>query len=186
MRLFVGLALSEEAKAALERLTLRLRAAEDGLRWSSPEQWHITLVFLGTVEREPLKGLQRGLRRLALPEVELRIDGAGTFERAGVLYAAVEVTAGLARLQQAVAKVVRASEIAMEERPYHPHITLARSRNRSGGRTLERLKRTLVQQRVRAVWTAGEFLLYESEISASGSRYRVVERYGLGERCSEG
>ena len=50
MRLFVGLAVDEAVKGTLERLTLRLRAKEDGLRWSTPDQWHVTLVFLGEVD----------------------------------------------------------------------------------------------------------------------------------------
>ena len=49
MRLFVGLAVDEAVKETLERLTLRLRAKDDGLRWSTPDQWHVTLRFLGNM-----------------------------------------------------------------------------------------------------------------------------------------
>lgn len=179
MRLFVGLALSEEARQRLERLTLRLRAAEDGLRWASPEQWHVTLVFLGSVESERSAELLRELGKVRSAAVSIEIDGLGTFDRAGVLYAAVEVGAELLELQRRVAEAVRGLGLPVEERAYRPHITLARSRNRSGLRTLGRLKPLLEQQRLRVGWRTDEFLLYESELSASGSRYRVQERFAL-------
>jgi RNA 2',3'-cyclic 3'-phosphodiesterase len=179
MRLFVGLALSDEAKQRLERLSLRLRAPDDGLRWSLQEQWHITLVFLGTVEASALKALLAELRQVRGLPVQLEIDGLGTFERAGVLYAAVEVTSGLARLQSAVDAAVRAAGVATEDRPYRPHITLARSRNRNGSHALQGMRGLLEQQRLRVGWVAQEFLLYESELSPTGSRYRVRERLPL-------
>ncbi|HEX3927826.1 MAG TPA: RNA 2',3'-cyclic phosphodiesterase [Gemmatimonadales bacterium] len=179
MRLFVGLALSDEAKTMLERVTLRLRGPEDGLRWPTVEQWHITLVFLGVVEDRERAVLLRALRKIRATAVSIEINGLGTFDRAGVLYAAVEITPGLLRLQQTVAETIRMSGFALEERPYKPHITLARSRNRGGSQTLQRLGAVLAQQRLQVSWTAEEFLLYESELSPTGSRYRVRERFAL-------
>jgi 2'-5' RNA ligase len=179
MRLFVGLALSEEAKQRLERLTLRLRAPEDGLRWTSAEQWHITLVFLGTVEDKERALLLRELGRVHAAAAAVRIEGLGTFDRTGILYAAVEVSPQLLHLQKRVAEAVRASGFEVEDRAYRPHITLARSRNREGSRALQRLKPALEKQRLRVDWRAEEVLVYESELSPSGSRYRVEQRFRL-------
>ena len=61
MRLFVGLAVDEAVKETLERFTLRMRAKDDGLRWSTPDQWHVTLVFLGEVDDEARARLVREL-----------------------------------------------------------------------------------------------------------------------------
>jgi 2'-5' RNA ligase len=179
MRLFVGLALSAAAKQRMEGLTLRLRAAEDGLRWTSPEQWHITLVFLGEVQDQERGLLVRELGKLRAAATPVVVEGLGTFERAGILYAAVEVGAALLSLQQAVGAAVKASGLAVEERAYRPHITLARSRNRSGLRTLRELHPVLERQRLRVEWVAEEFLLYASELSPAGSRYRVEQRVRL-------
>ena len=52
MRLFVGIPLAQEVIDALERLVRSLRSEGDGLRWASPESWHITLQFLGETSAE--------------------------------------------------------------------------------------------------------------------------------------
>ena len=178
--MFLGLALSDEARAAMERVSLRLRAADDGLRWSSPEQWHITLAFLGSVESVGESVLLRELRRIRLPAAPLEIDGLGTFDRVGILYSAVEVTPALAELQRATAEAVRASGLMLDDRPYRPHVTLARSKGRAGMQTLKRLRPMLEQQRPRVRWTATEFALYESQSSPGGSQYLVRARFALG------
>ena len=165
----------------MERLSLRLRGVNDGLRWSSPEQWHITLAFLGSVESAGESVLLRELRRIRLPPAALAIDGLGLFERVGILYAAVEVMPALAELQRATAEAVRASGLALEDRPYRPHVTLARSKGRAGMQTLKRLRPMLEQQRPCARWTATEFLLYESQPSPGGSQYLVRARFALAE-----
>jgi 2'-5' RNA ligase len=183
MRMFVGIALGEEARAALERLTLRLRTPEDGLRWSPPEQWHVTLAFLGHAEPRPLGDLQRRLKRLRLPSADLALEGLGSFENAGVLYAAVQTVGQLGTallgLQAAVAEAARSAGFALEDRPYRPHVTLARSRNPAGRRALRSLTEALARQPFETRWRTDEFLLYESRPSTSGSRYIVRQRYPL-------
>jgi len=179
MRLFVGLAVDEAVKEALERLTLRLRTKDDGLRWSTPDQWHVTLVFLGEVDDTASAGLVRELAEVRQPSVKLWIERVGVFERAGILHAEVEVSPELMRVYEAVAAAVRSAGLAVEERPYRAHITLARSRNRDGRKTIERLRRNAEQQKLSARWEAVEFLLYESQLSPGGSRYIVREQFAL-------
>jgi 2'-5' RNA ligase len=183
MRLFVGLAVSEAVKESLEALTLRLRAKDDGLRWSTPEQWHVTLVFLGEVEDDARAKLVQALRGIRGAALKLRMERLGVFERSGILYAEVEVSEELLRLYETVAAAVRRCGLEVEERPYRAHITLARARNREGRKTIERLRRAVEsreQHRLRASWSAEEFLLYESQLSPGGSRYVVRERFALG------
>lgn len=181
MRLFAGLAVGEDVKAALERLTLRWRAKDDGLRWSTPDQWHVTLVFLGEVHDEARGRLVREFRDIRQPALTLRLDGLGVFPRAGIFHAAVEVTPELLRLYEEVAAAVKRAGLEVEDRPYRAHITLARSRNRDGRRTVDRLRRAVEsrQQQLSQRWLAKEFLLYESQLSPGGSRYIVRERFAL-------
>jgi 2'-5' RNA ligase len=187
MRLFVGLAVDERVKETLERLTLRLRAKEDGLRWSAPDQWHVTLVFLGEVDDGARARLVRELAEVRQPVLTLRMERLGVFERVGILHAEVEVSTELLRLYEAVAAAVKRVGLEVEERPYRAHITLARSRNKDGRKTIERLRRTAEQQKLDGRWEAAEFLLYESQLSPGGSRYVVRERFALqGQRGGEG
>ena len=187
MRLFVGLAVDERVKETLERLTLRLRAKDDGLRWSTPDQWHVTLVFLGEVDDGARARLVRELAEVRQPALVLRMERLGVFERAGILHAEVEVSPMLLRLYEAVASAVKRVGLEVEDRPYRAHITLARSRNKDGRKTIERLRRTAEQQKLDGRWEAAEFLLYESQLSPGGSRYVVRERFALqGQRGGEG
>jgi 2'-5' RNA ligase len=179
MRLFVGLAVDERVKETLERLMLRLRAKDDGLRWSTPDQWHVTLVFLGEVDDEARARLVRELGEVRQSALTLRMEKVGVFERSGILHAEVEVSAELLRLHEAVAAAVRRVGLEVEERPYRAHITLARARNRDGRKTIAQLQRSAEQQRLSVNWKAAEFLLYESQLSPRGSRYVVRERFGL-------
>ncbi|HXS12477.1 MAG TPA: RNA 2',3'-cyclic phosphodiesterase [Acidobacteriaceae bacterium] len=183
MRLFVGLAIDETVKATLERMTLRLRAKDDGLRWSTPDQWHVTLVFLGEVDEEARTRLVRELAEIKRPALRLTIGRLGVFERAGILHAEVEVSPELLRMYEAVAAAAKRVGLEVEERPYRAHITLARARNKDGRKTIARLRRSAEQQRLSARWEAAEFLLYESQLSPNGSRYVVRERFALSERA---
>ncbi len=180
MRLFVGLAIADEVKQTLERVTLRLRAKDDGLRWSTPDQWHVTLAFLGEVGDEARGRLARELAEVRLAPVRLQMDGLGLFERVGILHGKVEVTPELLRLYEAVAAGVRRAGLEAEDRPYRAHVTLARSRNRDGRKTIERLRRASDQQRLNERWEATEFLLYQSKLSPKGSTYIVQGRFALG------
>jgi 2'-5' RNA ligase len=187
MRLFVGLAIDEAVKETLERLTLRLRAKDDGLRWSTPDQWHVTLVFLGEVDDAAHARLVRQLAELRHSAFMLRMERLGVFERAGILHAEVEVSPDLLRLYEAVAAAVRKAGLEVEDRPYRAHITLARARNREGKKTIARLEGSAEQQRLSVRWEASEFLLYESQLSPGGSRYVVRERFGFqGQANGEG
>lgn len=179
MRLFVGLEIADDVKDVLEHVTLRLRAKEDGLRWSTPDQWHVTLAFLGEVGDEARGRLVRELAEVRLPLVSLRLDGLGVFERVGILHAQVEITSELLRLHEVVTAAVKRLGLEVEDRPYRAHVTLARSRNREGRTAIERLGRTSVQQRLNERWQATEFLLYESRLSPKGSEYLVRERFRL-------
>jgi RNA 2',3'-cyclic 3'-phosphodiesterase len=99
----------------------------------------------------------------------------------------VEVSPELLQLYEAVSAAVRRVGLEVEERPYRAHITLARSRNKDGRKTIERLGRAAEQQKLDGRWEAAEFLLYESQLSPGGSRYVVRERFALrGQKGDEG
>lgn len=182
MRLFVGIALSTEATtAALERL--RERFASVDLRWSRPESRHVTLQFLGQASEEQLACVTARLREIRSRRVPVRIEGLGIFNRAGIFHAGVRLTPELLALQQRVLAATRPCGFAPELRPYHPHITLARSKGRNGGKALAALERAMEQSRpaLAAEFLAGEFQLFESFPEPEGSRYEVLARFPLQE-----
>jgi 2'-5' RNA ligase len=180
MRLFIGIplptAIAETIAAVINQL--RSKAAPDNLRWSTRESWHITLQFLGSTRPEQYECLTARLRQLHHAPVAVQLGGPGTFDRAGILYLDVHVTPELITLQQAVTSATAPCGFTPEDRAYHPHITLARRKGKSGGRELRSLKLEIRQPHIPG-FTPDSFLLYESVPTPEGSRYEVRERFPL-------
>lgn len=182
MRLFIGIALSSAATAVLTEMRERFAASGPDLRWSAPEGWHVTLQFLGSADEQQAECVKRRLREIRAQRVPVKIAGLDFFERAGVFFAGITLTPELLALQQEIAAAMRSCGFAPESRPYHPHITLARSKGRGGSRALLPLKKAVEKSRATldAAYTADEFLLYESLPRPEGSRYEVRARFPLG------
>ena len=175
MRLFIGIPLSAKVVDELTALTGRLKSPSDGLRWSASEGWHITLQFLGATSTEQYTCVANALRPIHHPAFEIQLEPPGFFDNAGVFFGGVKPSPALTRLQQLVTTATKPCGFVAEDRPYHPHITLARAK---GGRgPLKALKSHIVSTPRFSCFTASEFLLYESFPGRGGSRYEVRERF---------
>lgn len=163
--------------AQLGGVRARLERPGDGLRWQAPESWHITLQFLGATSPEQYACVLEKLGGVRAKAVPVRLEGVGFFDRAGVFFAGVKVSPALEALQKAVVAATSGCGFKPEDRPYHPHITLARNRGREDG--VRRLKARVGTAPEFAGFIASEFLLYESVPGASGSRYVVRARFAL-------
>ena len=108
---------------------------------------------------------------------EIQLEPPGFFDRAGVFFAGVRSSPELTSLQQQVVDATKPCGFVPEDRPYHPHITLAR--DKGGRHALRQLKARLKGKMQFSAFTASEFLLYESFPGPSGSRYEVRERFLL-------
>jgi 2'-5' RNA ligase len=175
MRLFVGIPLAAAAIGELSAAVERLRTHGDGLRWTAPESWHITLQFLGNTSPEQYECVVARLRGLDLPPAAIELEALGCFNRTGVIFAGVRVSPELLLIQQRVTAATALCGFVGEARAYQPHITLARSK----GKDRSRLKAKISRQTRFTSFVAGEFLLYESFLGAAGSRYEVREHFSL-------
>lgn len=179
MRLFVGMALDSAVADALKRLTAALRRKDDGLRWSNPDGWHITLQFLGSADQQTYECLLARLREINRPPFAIHLGMPDVFERAGVFHISVLPSQDLTALERHVVAATALCGIQPEDRPYHPHITLARGKGHDSGRGLHALQRHLEFTRALPYFTANEFLLYQSLPTPDGSRYEIRERFPL-------
>ncbi len=179
MRLFLGIPLPAPAVEELMRVSLRYRAADDGLRWSAPESWHITLQFFGNVEPERLACICEALRKLQHARVPVQLDSLGFFDRVGIFFAGVNLTPGLESLQQRVTAATLPCGFPPETRPYHPHVTLARSKAGTGARSFRALKERIRRSTVFTRFEASEYVLYESLPAPGGARYEIRDRFQL-------
>jgi RNA 2',3'-cyclic 3'-phosphodiesterase len=190
LRLFVGIPLAvataQDLITAVNHLrsTANQRAAANNLRWSAPESWHITLQFLGSATPQQYECVIERLRALCQPPVSIKLGAIGIFDRAGVFFVDVHVTSQLLALQQAVTAATAPCGFIPENRPYHPHITLARRKGKGGGGELRDLKLQIDRQPKASSFTAGFFVLYESIPTPEGSRYEIRERFSLDSRSS--
>ena len=152
-----------EAVAALERREVA------GLRWTRPEQWHVTLRFLGWME--DVEGVSDALARVRTPAVEAVVGPAvGRFGQR-VLHVPVD---GLADLAAEVVQLTAGMGEAPEDRPFAGHLTLARV---ARGARVD--LRPFAGQRVEGRWPVTELTLVESRLSPKGARYEVVARFTL-------
>jgi len=130
MRMFVAVRPPEpvldELAAALEPLRA---TAPDGLRWSPPAQWHLTLCFLADVPDERVPKLTERLRRATagVAPMELRLAGGGRFGDRTLWAGTAGDLAGLRKLASVVRRAARHCGLDVERRPYRPHLTLARA-----------------------------------------------------------
>jgi 2'-5' RNA ligase len=130
MRAFVALTPPQAVLAELAAVVDPLRAAHPDLRWTPTAQWHLTAAFLGEIDERVLPALIERLGRAARRHrpMPLGFEGAGRFgDRVLWIRVGGRVDA-LRRLAASVAAAARRTGIAVDDRPYRPHLTLARAR----------------------------------------------------------
>ena len=174
-RLFIAIRPPVEVR---DRLVDAMEAIE-GARWIDEENLHLTLRFVGEVERPAANDLAAALGRIAWPGFVLEVEGTGHFTRKGqptALWARVPASEPLEGLRHKIEAVCEAAGLGRETRSFTPHVTLARL-NRSSGPIGDWLARF---GDLRAgPWPVNEFVLYESHLGHSGAFYEVVEIYPL-------
>ena len=176
MRLFLAVPLSEDARAGVRALVSELPELPG--RAVNPENWHLTLRFLGSAAEDEAKRLTTALENASLGQVfDARLQGLGAFpraSRAAVVWLGVEAGADpLDRLAAQVEAAVQSAGFPPESRPFHAHLTLARLRPKRDIATLIDRHTTTVPLRVDRV------VLYRSHLGRGGPRYEALEEFPL-------
>ncbi|HEX9201814.1 MAG TPA: RNA 2',3'-cyclic phosphodiesterase [Acidobacteriaceae bacterium] len=168
MRLFLGLPVPDQFARSLAHIA-RATGLKDA-RWIPPGNIHLTLLFLGSVADDKLPAILHELDHLYPPKLHLRITRLGSFPRAGVLFAEVEPTSALLRLQADVAARMVRCGFPLDDRPYNPHITLARLR--AAPRLTDR--QLILPPSAPRIFDADCVHLYQSRTLPEGVRYEVL------------
>jgi RNA 2',3'-cyclic 3'-phosphodiesterase len=176
MRLFIGIGLPAPVAETLANSASRLITLSPAarIRWTPPANMHITLSFLGQVHPARLDVIQQALATIHAPRIRLELNGFGTFERAGVLFADVKPTPALLTLAEQVTTAMQNCGFPREVRPYSPHITLARFRDRIHLRSDAQDDPAFHQ-----TFAASEFRLYQSLTLPDGARYEIIRAFPL-------
>ena len=191
MRLFLAVMLPDDVRANILRVQERLRETmgENGIRWVSPEQFHLTLKFLGDTDAAELSAIAHAAQNAAeaIAPFTLSLSGVGAFPKRGnpqVLWIGVgEGVPHLTRLAECLERELEMRGYATETKPYHPHLTLARMKTREGEETVARTLPMLAGEPADAerlgAFPVHNFVLMESELNRSGPRYTVVKTFAL-------
>jgi 2'-5' RNA ligase len=180
VRSFFAVALPEVARAAAAGLAGRLREAErgEGVRWVRPEGYHLTLRFLGNVDRDAIAELAErvGEEISPSPPFAAHLGRASIFPSSRnprVIALAVEPEASLASLAEGIERVVVAAGFKPERRRFRAHLTLGRVRNRRFPAVGEAAAVDC------PTFPVEEVVLFQSDLQRSGAVYTPLERIAL-------
>ena len=174
-RLFIGI----RPPSAIRDALIDLMEGVDDARWQDENQLHLTLRFIGEVDTHRADDLAERLRMAIGADFALTIRGVGVFEkkrRVHTLWAGIEKTPELLRLQRRIERICIAAGLEPEHRKYHPHITLARCNLATG--PLEPFLARNAGLRL-GPWKAEAYILYEAFLRPEGSVYEPVVHYPL-------
>jgi len=169
---------------ALAQEVDRLRSVAPAVGWIRAENLHMTLKFLGHIPSETLARVEAGLAEAVADQGPLTVAfvGLGAFpsaERPRVIWAGVaEGSDALVTLQSRVEAALAEKEIPREERPFHPHLTLARVREPRQARPL--LSALMAREKVLFGHQAVSAIhLMSSDLHPQGARYTPLKAFPL-------
>ena len=184
-RTFIALDLSEVARTALRGELRRLARALPDVRFVDPDSLHLTLAFLGELDDDTLAAviaLAGEVARHTAP-FELALAGLGVFgppTALRVIWAGVGgETRSLLALQRRLAAALEAEGFPREQRPFSPHLTLARLKRPLDAAARQRLDKLLASPASKpasweARWRVADLRVMRSELAATGARYTAL------------
>jgi 2'-5' RNA ligase len=174
-RIFTGL----EIPAPISRELSMLRGGLPGARWIDPENYHLTLRFIGDVDDRLAHEVASTLGMVRRTELELRFEALSSFggRRPRALVATLAPTQALMDLQGEHERLLRRVGLDAEGRKYTPHVTLARLRESSSRQVADYLSaRTLFGL---PPFKVSRFVLFSSRASVGGGPYVIEAAYPL-------
>ena len=194
MRIFVGIELEEQVREKIARFLEGVRGFSPDARWVRPESLHVTLKFIGEQTEEQIAAITERLRGVAGENMEIRFQGYGFFPTAKaprVFWIGIQAGPALAALAGNIDASLAELKIPREDRPFSPHLTLARGGAGSGSpkwrkedgpnSTFAELQKRLAAMSALnfGTMTAREFFLYRSQLSPGGSKYTRLQSFSL-------
>jgi RNA 2',3'-cyclic 3'-phosphodiesterase len=174
-RLFTGV----EIPPAIGQSLAMMRGGLPGARWIDPENYHLTLRFIGDIDDALAREIAGVLGRVHRQAFDLRLDGLTSFggRKPRAVVAAVAPTAPLIELQAEHDRLLQRLGLEPEGRKYTPHVTLARLRDSSSRQVAEYLA---ARGHYRSsAFAVSRFVLFSSRASIGGGPYLVEEAYPL-------
>lgn len=180
----IGEQLAEQAERLIHELTARVAEAAPRARvtWLSGSRLHVTIRFIGEVDEARVPAITAALERpLGAPPFDLALAGVGAFPAKGpprALWAGIERgTVSLLAVEREIASRLSPLGLPREDRPYRPHLTLARVREAAGVRASQLLAG--LERSSLGTCHIDAITLFESRLGPGGSRYTVLLKTAL-------
>lgn len=178
-RLFVALDIDEAIKEQLATFRMDIRGAS----WVKPESLHLTLRFIGgQVDERQIPQIDQALQEIIAAPFPFHLQGVGVFPPSKrpprVLWAGIEAPPRLLTLQQSVESALLNLGFPHEERPFRPHITLARFKTPPPSDLIQRFLQEH-QEFMTVTMSAFEFKLISSTLTSQGPQYHTLGTYVL-------
>ncbi|HUA64485.1 MAG TPA: RNA 2',3'-cyclic phosphodiesterase [Alphaproteobacteria bacterium] len=181
LRLFLAIPLPEDVRAGIRRWQVELQPLlpPRAVRWTKPEQFHLTLKFLGNVPVANTEALSEAVRAVcdAAPPMRLRAEGAGFFPVARsprVLWVDIKSVDGLLMdFQRQLELAVGRFAEKQETKKFTAHVTVARL-EKLRSRETEKLGAAMTIGKTFGEWTAGEVFLIKSSLMPSGALHAIL------------
>lgn len=180
---FFAVKLPNETKTFLADWVEKNKETFPFQRWVHPEDYHITLAFLGFAEKDKLDAVKKQIKKVLNNQqaFSLTLHNAGTFgqkENPRIFWADTFPSEELSNLQKKVYNQVIDSGFVLDKKPFRPHITLARKWNDKNPFNPSRLGEILRTTGDTFSFNINEVVLYETHLDKN-PKYKIVDLYRL-------
>jgi 2'-5' RNA ligase len=194
MRLFIALDIDDRIRERITRFIENIQAFAPDAHWMGAESLHVTLKFIGGQPEAAVEKIKDTLSTITASTGEIKFRGYGFFptaKRPRVFWIGIQADPQLPSLAAVIDEKMLTLEVPKEERPFSPHLTLARGRGGSGSprwrkgdgpnRTFQRLQEKLstLPAPEFGTMTPRQFFLYQSHLSPKGSKYTKLAAFSL-------
>ena len=179
MRLFVALNLPKKERDRVYRSSRKLRDGDLPVNWVEPDNFHVTLKFLGEVHPDRVERVEALLANVAsaTDAFDVQLKGFGAFptiRRPRVIWLGLDPSPALRCLKQDLEWALATCGFERETRAFHPHLTLGRANEESGGGVFRGLDDTVAAMDYSGGFRVRSLDLMKSQLSKQGPRYTVV------------
>lgn len=183
VRSFIAIEIPEEIKKELSSIQNELKKSSgkvSSVSWARIETTHLTLKFLGDVPEEKIKATEEALRLSArgIKAFTISVAGTGCFpnlENPRVLFAGTQESAELKNLHAAIEGSLCAIGFEKDEKPFRPHLTIARIKNPFEGKKLSKAIKELKTD-IKADFIADSVILFKSELNSKGAAHTPLAK----------
>ena len=188
VRSFIAIELPDEVKSGLTQLQTQLKAGKhSAVKWVDPRSSHLTLKFLGNIAADKIDKITKALEAAAqgLPPFHLKVNGLGVFpnlSRVQVAWIGINgEVSQLSQLQQRLESNLSPLGFAPESRPFTPHLTLARLRERASLEERQSFGRLIASTKFEAVYSfsVDAINLMRSQLTKEGAIYSQISSIKL-------